>query len=362
MSTELVQKEVKLPALEDPIGSMPALGELLRRLKPRLGQLLTSAMTPERMMRILQGAASRNPQILECTVTSLQNAIVTASAFGLEVNTPLGLAFIIPYFNGKTKKREAQFQIGYQGVITLAYNSGRVDSIYAEAVHENDTFEISYGLQPTLKHVPPIRGSRGDIVGYYAVVKIKGTDPLFKYMSHEEIMDHAIQYSRPYQRDIKEGRSESLWSKPPKSSGHEWMCKKTVIFQACKTAPKSIDDKFALSLAHNEDDFIDTTSSSIESFGQSVLNDSCAGLIEDSGDTDAGESGIKEVTSPILSDPDVLDALDQSGMSNAKKQAVINGICKAGLDKDAAIARIKTHANKNQNPKPAAPKQAEAMF
>lgn len=232
-----------------PVQTFEAATEMIRILKGRLEQVLPKHMTPERMMRVFQNAVSRNPTLLKCTVSSLQNAMLTAGEFGLEVNTPLGLCFLIPYRNGKTGDYEAQFQMGYQGICQLAYNTGRVPLIYAEAVHENDKFTLSLGLKRDLVHVPATDGNRGKILSYYAVVQISGFEPHFCHMTHDEIMAHAKRHSRAMQG----GKQDSAWLAPEDSTAHQWMCKKTVLIQACKTAPKSIEDKWVKALYEDDD-------------------------------------------------------------------------------------------------------------
>ena len=89
-----------------------------------------------------------------------------AAQLGVEPNTPIGQAYLIPYGN------QVQFQLGYKGLIDLAYRSGEVQSIQAHEVHENDTFEYELGLNPKLKHVPAMK-DRGPVILYYAVIKLK---------------------------------------------------------------------------------------------------------------------------------------------------------------------------------------------
>lgn len=48
-------------------------------------------------------------------------ALMNAAQLGLEPNTPLGQAYLIPYKNKSVL--ECQFQIGYKGLIDLAYRN-----------------------------------------------------------------------------------------------------------------------------------------------------------------------------------------------------------------------------------------------
>jgi recombination protein RecT len=54
------------------------------------------------------------------------------------------------------------------------FNSGTVDSIVAEAVHERDEFQWSPGVMRTPEHRPDWFGDRGNCVGAYAYAVFKG--------------------------------------------------------------------------------------------------------------------------------------------------------------------------------------------
>jgi recombination protein RecT len=243
-----------------PVGTMAGATELIRQMKGRLEQVLPKHLTPERVMRVFQNAVSRNPLLLQCTPGSLQNAMITAAEFGLEPNTPLGLCFMIPYKNNKTGQYECQFQMGYAGILQLAYNSGKVSLIYAEAVHEHDEFRVELGLNRDLVHRPCTSGDRGAITSYYAVVQLKGYTPHFGYMTHDEIMAHAARYSQA----VRHNKADSPWLAPPESTAHQWMCKKTVLYQVCKTVPKSIEDLWVKALYADDDIVLDAPAASVK--------------------------------------------------------------------------------------------------
>src|SRR5699024_11603990 len=61
-------------------------------------------------------------------------ALMNAAQLGLEPNTPLGQAYLIPYNNKGVL--ECQFQIGYKGLIELGYRNPLMQTIQAQAVYE----------------------------------------------------------------------------------------------------------------------------------------------------------------------------------------------------------------------------------
>ena len=188
---------------------------------------LPSGMTPDRFTRIVLTALSTTPQLNNCTPKSFLGAMMTAAQLGLEPNTPLGQAYLIPYRNKGTL--EAQFQLGYKGLIDLAYRSGEVELVQAQCVYENDTFNCQFGLEPKLEHIPADK-DRGELVKVYALFKTKSGGFGFEVMSVDDVEKHAKKYSKAY------SSSFSPWK-----TNFEEMAKKTVLKKCLKYAPLKSD-------------------------------------------------------------------------------------------------------------------------
>lgn len=205
-------------------------------MKPEIEKALPSVITAERFTRMALTAVSTNPKLGECTPASFMGAMMQAAQLGLEPNTPLGQAYLIPFKNKGTL--ECQFQLGYKGQIDLAHRSGEFKNIEARVVHENDEFEYEYGLEPKLIHKPAMTG-RGKPIYYYAVFTLVNGGFGFEVMSREDIENHARQYSQAY------GTSFSPWK-----TNFDAMAKKTVLKQVLKYAP--IKTEFARQVAADE--------------------------------------------------------------------------------------------------------------
>ena len=196
-------------------------------MMPEIKKALPNTITPERFSRIVLSAISNNKQLQQCTPNSFLAGMMNAAQLGLEPNTPLGQAYLIPRKNKGTL--EAQFWIGYKGLIDLAYRSGQVKTIYAEAVHENDEFEYELGLEPKLVHKPAIK-DRGEVIYYYAVFKLVNGGEGFTVMSKEDITRHMNRFSKAANAGFS-----------PWQTNFSEMAKKTVIKKVLKYAPLSTD-------------------------------------------------------------------------------------------------------------------------
>lgn len=84
--------------------------DYIKALAPEIKKALPSVITPERFTRMTLSALSVNPKLGACTPKSFLGAMMSAAQLGLEPNTPLGQAYLIPYRNKGVD--EVQFQIG----------------------------------------------------------------------------------------------------------------------------------------------------------------------------------------------------------------------------------------------------------
>lgn len=204
-------------------GETKTMQQYVKAMEGEIKKALPSVITPERFTRMILSAMSVNPKLSQCTPSSFLGAMMSAAQLGLEPNTPLGQAYILPYMNKGVL--EAQFQLGYKGLIDLAYRSGEVEVVQAHIVYENDEFECEYGLDPKLSH-KPAASERGNPIKVYAVFKTKSGGYGFEVMSMDDVRTHAEKYSKAY------STSFSPWK-----TNFEEMAKKTVLKKVLKYAP-----------------------------------------------------------------------------------------------------------------------------
>lgn len=196
---------------------------LLMSMKGEIQNALPSYLPVDKFVRTALTAINSNPKLANCTQQSLLAAIMNSAQLGLEFNTPLGEAYLIPY--GST----VNFQIGYKGLLKLAYNTGQFKRITAREVRANEDFAIDYGTGE-ISHKPCLTGDSGDVLGYYAIYQTKDGGQDVFYMSKAD----AERYGKTY--------SKSFYSGPWKTD-FDSMAKKSCLIQVLKYAPKAIDSQ-----------------------------------------------------------------------------------------------------------------------
>lgn len=240
--------------------------DMVKALEPEIRRALPAVLTPERFTRMALSAINNTPELAACTPMSFIAALMNAAQLGMEPNTPLGQAYLIPYKNKGVL--ECQFQIGYKGMIDLAYRTGQVQVIQAQVVRQYDEFDYQYGLTPRLVHRPG-DGERGEITFIYGLFRLTNGGYGFEVANRAAMDSFAATYSKAF------GSKYSPWS-----NNYEEMAKKTVLKKALKYAPVSSDFHKALSA--------DETIKTELSVDMSEINNQCAyGQIEGGPDDEA---------------------------------------------------------------------------
>lgn len=203
------------------------IAEMIKILETEIRKALPSVITPERFTRMALSAINNTPKLAECTQMSFLAALMNAAQLGLEPNTPLGQAYLIPFQNKGIL--ECQFQLGYKGLINLAYRNEQLQTIQAQCVYANDEFEYELGLDSKLYHKPAL-GERGEMVAAYALFKLQNGGYGFEVMSRQDVDTYAQKYSKAI------NSSFSPWK-----SAYTEMAMKTVIKRVHRYAPLKTD-------------------------------------------------------------------------------------------------------------------------
>ena len=154
--------------------------ELLERNQETIMSVLPKAVDPDRMVKVMFNSVRSSPALLDADPTSLMSAIINSATLGLEPNTPLGLAYLLPFKNNKKGITEIVFLVGYKGMVALAKRSGSINSVSVILVWENEPFEYYESDQGTkIVHSPMPPSERGDKLkaGYCRVVLPDGHRP-----------------------------------------------------------------------------------------------------------------------------------------------------------------------------------------
>ena len=200
------------------------------RVIDALVQVLPNQIDSARFARLAMGSLRRNPKLLQCNPQSFLTTVLQCAALGLEPDTPLGHAYLVPF------KTEATLIVGYKGYIDLAYRSGVVTSVSANVVRQGDDFHWEEGSEPYIKHIrkaDPQTYNQGrqvyksgrDITHAYAIARLLGGGHVQAVMMKSEL--DAI-------RSRSRAAHDGPWVTDPVA-----MYKKTAVRQLTKYMPMS---------------------------------------------------------------------------------------------------------------------------
>lgn len=187
---------------------------------------------------------SNSENLQNCDPQSILFAGIRATVYDLPLDNNLGYAYIIPYWDNKTKKQVAQFQLGYRGELQLIIRSGQAETINATDVREGE-LESEDILTGEIKLRRVENRESKKIIGYAAYIRLINGFTKTIYATREEIEAHALRFSK---QKTREGQLANVWA-----SDFDAMAKKTVLKQLVKFAPLTVE----VARAFSDDDKID---------------------------------------------------------------------------------------------------------
>jgi recombination protein RecT len=206
----------------------------LNRLVEAKELALPSNVSPEAFRNAAIVAVQDNSQILSCNPESIFKSIRKLAAAGL---VPDGKeAALVPFKNSCTAIPMVS------GLVKMARRSGDVKDIRAHLVYQNEVdqgrFTYIVGDEERLEHDPILFAERGDLVGTYAIAKLKDGTLVREFMSMDDVerIRKAAASQRPTQYDKTDG-PKGIW----KEHFGE-MVKKTVIRRLVKRLDLSAED------------------------------------------------------------------------------------------------------------------------
>ena len=189
----------------------------------KLNDVLGSEKKASAFISSVISVANGNNMLRNANPMTVLGSAMVAVTLDLPVVPTLGMAYIVPY------KGQAQFQLGYKGLIELAERSGQFKNIIDEVVYEGqlvkkNKFTGEYEFDEDSK-------KSDKVIGYMARMDLINGFSKTIFWTKEEVEKHAGKFSQAFR---------SGYSSPWKSD-FDAMARKTVLKALfSKYAPKSI--------------------------------------------------------------------------------------------------------------------------
>ena len=209
-----------LMAPKDAFNSPVVLDKLKSVVNGRETQFVTSLLS----------IVNNNSDLAKATNTSVLNAAMKAATLDLPIDPNLGFAYIVPYGS------EAQFQLGYKGLIQLAQRSGQIVKLNAGEIYASQ-FKgynpLTEDLEVDMQVLPK---ANEEVAGYFAFMRLSNGFEKTLFWTKDRVLAHGKKYSRSFS-----GKSS------PWQTDFDAMARKTVLKQLLSTyAPLSIEMQQAI--------------------------------------------------------------------------------------------------------------------
>lgn len=138
----------------------------------------------------LLSTVNNNKLLARASNESIMTSAMTAATLNLPIQPSLGFAYIVPY------GQNAQFQLGYKGLIQLAIRSGQVKNINSGVIYKSqfksydpifETLEIDAEATPS-----------GEVHGYFASLELVNGFRKMIYWPYEKVYAHGKRFSKSF--------------------------------------------------------------------------------------------------------------------------------------------------------------------
>jgi len=233
-----------------PLRQVPDVRHLLmnQQARDQLSMVAAKHMNPERMMRVMANAIRTTPKLGQCEPMSFLGALMQCASLGLEPNTILGHAYMIPFDNKRKGVTEVQVVIGYKGLIDLARRSGHITSLSANIHYSDDElWEYEEGTEARLRHRPGMM--QGEKLHAYAIAKFTDGGHAYVVLPWAKVME-IRDGSQGYQTAKRYGKKDSPWI-----AHEDEMAKKTAVRALAKYLPLSVEFADAMQMDDAKADY-----------------------------------------------------------------------------------------------------------
>lgn len=200
--SEVARRDEERSSAPAQVTPQQAVKQQLDVYRPVIGKLLAgTGITEETFVAQIANACRATPALWQCEPATILGAALRAAQLGLAPNDVRNLCWIIPY------KNQAQFQIGYGGVLELARRAVPGLKFDGRAVHPNDEFDVDFGKAEPLKHRPAVvcgKDRGGDAYAWYVRAVYPDGDVQIHVLDREGVEHH---------RKFSKQPNGEMWSK-----------------------------------------------------------------------------------------------------------------------------------------------------
>lgn len=161
-----------------------------------------------RFVSAIVSAVAVNPALQECTPQTILSGALLGESLNLSPSPQLGQYYLVPFRDKKNDCVNAQFVLGYKGLVQLALRSGQYKRLNVVSVKEGEL----HGWNPITEEfsIFPIgdeeEREKARTVGYLASFEYLNGFTKTIYWSKEKMVAHADRFSMAFSKEATKGR------------------------------------------------------------------------------------------------------------------------------------------------------------
>lgn len=157
----------------------------------------------------LIASVSANQNLMSCSHSSILSSALVGASLNLPCSQSLGFWYLVPY------KSNAQFILGYRGLIQLALNSGRFAKLNAMPIKKGELKKIDLLTEEfTFEMIEDIdQRDQTETVGYLAFFELLNGFKKMVFMTSAQTEAHAKKYSRSFNSQIWKDEKDKMMLK-----------------------------------------------------------------------------------------------------------------------------------------------------
>lgn len=161
-----------------------------------------------RFVSAIVSAVAVNPALQECTPQTILSGALLGESLNLSPSPQLGQYYLVPFRDKKNDCVNAQFVLGYKGLVQLALRSGQYKRLNVVSVKDGEL----HGWNPITEEfsIFPIgdeeEREKARTVGYLASFEYLNGFTKTIYWSKEKMIAHADRFSAAFSKDATNGR------------------------------------------------------------------------------------------------------------------------------------------------------------
>lgn len=184
----------------------------------------------QRFIAAITSAVAVNPALQECDPSTILSGALLGESLGLSPSPQLGQYYLVPYDNTKKGCKDAQFQIGYRGLIQLALRSGYYKYLNVLSVKKGELVKWNVLTEEIELDIIEDDAARekAETVGYVAMFEYLNGFRKTIYWSRSKMENHAVTYSKGYASDRRKGTAYTFWSKDFEAMAYKTMLRQLI--------------------------------------------------------------------------------------------------------------------------------------